>query len=399
VGETRRSARHTSPAGGIARATGRWRAIAARDGQETNAGNIRWGVADSRKQAKPPVLDYIQALIWPALIAVGVFWPFRSQLGSLLTRRRVKSVEAAGVKVEVEEVREVLKENLQESREEAAKAEDPAERERAVEKVERDAAALGRIETIEVTRSTHDIENQVIKEAYHTRVGEAAEARGLSSGIRGWLRRQGDDLIRDALIGLVVVVIGFGAAALWDSRLAERQNQLARDQTTASNKLARDLATTSEVQENIRFVRQVAIDNSALKPFRGLNLSGANLGGLDLSCEDAVPATHCADFENANLSGTNLDFMRLVGARLIRADLTGASLFKVKLTRADLRGAKLRGADLSSASLFHANLIGADLTGAKLDDIPGLTRGLNYACYDDTTRWPDRFSPSPPSCG
>jgi hypothetical protein len=31
------------------------------------------------------VLDYIQALIWPALIAVGV-WVFRSKLGALLDR-------------------------------------------------------------------------------------------------------------------------------------------------------------------------------------------------------------------------------------------------------------------------------------------------------------------------
>jgi len=229
----------------------------------------------------------------------------------------------------------------------------------------------------------------------------AGRVRRALDAIWGWFGRQRDDLARDALVGFVVLGVGLLFAAWWDGRLSDRQNQLSRDQTTASNKLARDLATTSEVQENIRFVRQVAIDNSALKPFRGLNLSGANLGGLDLSCEDAVPVTHCADFENANLSGTNLDFVRLAGARLSRADLTGASLFSANLTRADLRGAKLRGADLSSASLFHANLIGADLTGAKLVDIPGLipARGVNYACYDDTTRWPDRFSPSPPSCG
>jgi hypothetical protein len=92
------------------------------------------------------VLDYIQALIWPALIAVGVFWLFRSQLGSLLAERRVKSVEAAGVKVELEQVAEALKENVDESREQVAKAQDPEERERAVQKLQRDAAALGRVE-------------------------------------------------------------------------------------------------------------------------------------------------------------------------------------------------------------------------------------------------------------
>jgi hypothetical protein len=55
------------------------------------------------------VLDYLQALIWPVLIAVGV-WVFRSQLKDLLAT--VKSVEAAGAKVELADhlgpVKEVL---------------------------------------------------------------------------------------------------------------------------------------------------------------------------------------------------------------------------------------------------------------------------------------------------
>jgi hypothetical protein len=88
VGKPRRSARRSSPSGGIARASGRWRAAAARDGQQTSDGIVRWGVAGSRKRSK---------------------------------------------------------------------------------------------------------------------------------GIRGWVWRQRDNLIRDALIGLVVLAIGFGAAAWWDS--------------------------------------------------------------------------------------------------------------------------------------------------------------------------------------
>jgi Pentapeptide repeats (8 copies) len=40
------------PAGGIARASGRWRAIAARDGQEASGGIIRWGVGGSTSRAK-----------------------------------------------------------------------------------------------------------------------------------------------------------------------------------------------------------------------------------------------------------------------------------------------------------------------------------------------------------
>jgi hypothetical protein len=89
------------------------------------------------------VLDYIQALIWPALVAVGV-WVFRSQLKALLAR--IRSVEYGIGKVELDPVADVLKANLQESREELAKAEDPEMRERAAQKVERNAAALGRVE-------------------------------------------------------------------------------------------------------------------------------------------------------------------------------------------------------------------------------------------------------------
>jgi hypothetical protein len=343
----------------------------------TSAGIVRWGLAGSRKRAKPLVLDYIQASIWPALIAVGVFWLFRSQLGSLLTQRRVKTVEAAGVKVE----------------QEAAKAEDPAERERAVEKVKRDAAALGRIETIEATRSMQEIENQVTKEAYHARVSEAAEARGLSSGIRGWLRRQGDDLIRDALIGLVVVAMGFGAAALWDSRLADRQNQLASDIAENQDQAARDLATANEVLENTRFVRQVVIDNAAAKPFSRLNLAGASLGGLDLACENLDPPTGCADLTGADLHGAGLGRADFRGADLTGADLRDAGLGGADLHGANLRGANLRGANLHGANLHGANLRGANLRGANLPDA-----NLTDVCYDQRTRWPEGFTPPPPYC-
>jgi hypothetical protein len=100
------------------------------------------------------VLDYVRALIWPALIAVGVFWLFRSQLGSLLAERRVKSVEAVGVKVELEQVAEVLQENLQESREEVAKAQDPEQRQRAADKLQREAAALGQVKAYQTIRPT-----------------------------------------------------------------------------------------------------------------------------------------------------------------------------------------------------------------------------------------------------
>jgi len=96
------------------------------------------------------VLDWVQALIWPILIAVGVFWLFRSEaralfrgFGGLFDRSRVKQVEIRGVKFELEQVAEVLQENLEETREELEKAEDPQDRQRSAEKLQREATALG----------------------------------------------------------------------------------------------------------------------------------------------------------------------------------------------------------------------------------------------------------------
>jgi hypothetical protein len=81
------------------------------------------------------------------------------------------------------------------------------------------------------------------------RLGQAFRA------ISHWFQRQRDNLIQDALIGFVVLGIGLAAAAWWDSRLTDRQNQVARDLASANEKLSRDLANASEIQENIRFVR------------------------------------------------------------------------------------------------------------------------------------------------
>jgi hypothetical protein len=212
--------------------------------------------------------------------------------------------------------------------------------------------------------------------------------------VPGWLGRQRDDLIRDALIGVVVLVVGFGAAAWWDSRLAMRQNQLARDIAETQDQIARDMATANEIQENIRFVRQVAIDNAATKPFRGLNLRRASLNGLDLGCAtESEPPTGCADLVGADLSAADLRSADLFGASLGRANLSSAKVAFARLTRAslgyaNLRGARLRGASLAYANLRGANLTGADLTGAK----------LNGVCYSSRTIWPDGFVPPQLDC-
>jgi uncharacterized protein YjbI with pentapeptide repeats len=251
-----------------------------------------------------------------------------------------------------------------------------------------------------------------------------------SEGIRAWLRR---NVL--ALIGLFLAVIGV-ATAVW---IAYGQNQLAGDIAEDQDQLARDLEAASEgqvaaneIQENVRFVRQVVIDN-AEKPFSKLNLHGASLNGLDLACEDLKtdPPTGCANLSDANLTGADLNSADLTGANLDGANLTeafltdaylsgtllkNAVLTDAYLNRAYLYGADLRGANLTRANVANADLTLTDLTNANLTDADlsntKLTRAYLYGadltgadliqtvldrvCYDGTTKWPDGFEPPPP---
>lgn len=195
-----------------------------------------------------------------------------------------------------------------------------------------------------------------------------------SAGLRGWLHRQRDDLVRDTLIGLVVLAVGAIAAAWYDQRLEQR----------------------AESHENTRFVRQAVIDDARTKPFIGLDLRGASLAGLDLGCTDPGAAraaafvperveAGCADFSGADLRSANLDRATLPYALLSDADLRDANLALADLRGALLGGARLGGAELFGTDLREADLRGADLTGAD----------LSTACHDDTTRWPEGFPPDP----
>jgi uncharacterized protein YjbI with pentapeptide repeats len=78
------------------------------------------------------------------------------------------------------------------------------------------------------------------------------------------------------------------------------------------------------------------------------------------------------DLSEADLSGTNLSWAKLSGAKLNTANLKGTNLSWANLEEAQLHTANLNGADLSSAfvskaNLFGANLRGANLRGTKLD--------------------------------
>jgi hypothetical protein len=88
------------------------------------------------------------------------------------------------------------------------------------------------------------------------------------------------------------------------------------------------------------------------------------------------------ELDHWDLSGIDLDQLRIAGVRwhgvnlsgsslrhadLRRADLGEANLCAADLSHADLRGADLRAADLRDADLSQADLRGARLEGARLD--------------------------------
>ena len=144
------------------------------------------------------------------------------------------------------------------------------------------------------------------------------------------------------------------------------------------------------------YLQDVQYDDSTIWPenvrdvlrvWRGdKTLSGANLYGAGLT-EANLSGT---DLRGANLTNAVLYEADLTDAQLNRADLQKANLLGAKLNGAKLNGAKLNGAVLNSANLTGANLTGAVLTSAKL-------RGavLDGIIYDDSTRWPARFTPPP----
>jgi uncharacterized protein YjbI with pentapeptide repeats len=195
-----------------------------------------------------------------------------------------------------------------------------------------------------------------------------------------------------ALLELVVfALVALPATYFLEQRIAGRQQEQAET-----------LASTAEVQENLRFARQLSIQNGGAsqdggtKPMNGIDLHGANLSGLELGCrthetfrEDEHPCKDgpiprdAAQLIEANLAGADLSFTDLTGAMMVQADLSSARLARARLGGANLTGANLVGAYLSApahinpdhlgyrtvsgAYLAKARLEFADMTGANLE--------------------------------
>jgi uncharacterized protein YjbI with pentapeptide repeats len=226
----------------------------------------------------------------------------------------------------------------------------------------------------------------------------------------GWWKQHRDEvvvaLVSGVAAGAAVSVPIFVATARQTEQLADHQDQVEQQRFDRT-----------EVLENVRFVRDRAAAPGGLKPFGGLNLRQAQLGGLPLGCLPNDERQHCTDLTRANLSEADLSGADLTGADLNEANLRDAVLIEADLANADLNEANLRdavlwGADLTDASLLFADLTGtsflgadltgadltrADLTGADLTDTDLTDTVLTDVCYRAATIWPDGFQPPGPS--
>lgn len=96
----------------------------------------------------------------------------------------------------------------------------------------------------------------------------------------------------------------------------------------------------------------------------GVDMRGANLGSVKLSGAVAINS----NFEDANLSKSQIIRGNLSGANLAGANLAGADL-----SQCELKNVNLRGANLTGALMDFSNLQNVDLAGALTDKPMGAT--------------------------
>lgn len=109
-----------------------------------------------------------------------------------------------------------------------------------------------------------------------------------------------------------------------------------------------------------------------------LNLSGTDLRWAILNG---------AKFDGVDFTSAHLDRAELNAAQLMGAILLNAHLSEAILEGAQLQGADLRGAVLQGAKVARVNFSGADLRGANLTNAEGLTQQqLDSAKTDQETQ-------------
>jgi hypothetical protein len=144
-----------------------------------------------------------------------------------------------------------------------------------------------------------------------------------------------------------------------------------------------DLALADLRALSVGNLRKAYLSDTVVKEvYKAAELINANLSRADLS--------------GANLSGADLSYTSLSEANLSDADLSKADLSYANLSEANLSRAVLRDADLSRrTNLINANLRGADLSEADLRDAELSGVDLSYANLRRAKLYEDDLSVPP----
>lgn len=187
---------------------------------------------------------------------------------------------------------------------------------------------------------------------------------------------------------IVDVAIGVMSSLAVGLLLAGYQATIDDEREQQTQAVEADRAERDQVLANVTFIRETIRDApEGVKPFRGMNLRGADLSGLDLGCPvHYVPsggwardrAETCADFTGADLTGARLDGANLTGALLVDGSLERVSAVNLFAPAAsiggDLDGARFDGAVLFG-SVFRspegaASFEDTSLDGAQVESNP-----------------------------
>ncbi|MFI2363164.1 pentapeptide repeat-containing protein [Promicromonospora sp. NPDC019610] len=160
---------------------------------------------------------------------------------------------------------------------------------------------------------------------------------------------------------LIDVTIGVVSSLAVGLLLAGYQAWIDDERESRTQAVEADRAERDQVLANVTFIRETIRDApEGVKPFRGMNLRGADLSGMDLGCpvhydpaggwtRDRVET--CADFTGADLTGARLDGANLTGALLVDGSLAEVSATNLFAPSAEI-GGNLEGSQFDGAVLF-----------------------------------------------
>lgn len=147
-----------------------------------------------------------------------------------------------------------------------------------------------------------------------------------------------------------------------------------------------NVAIFSKDESDLIFEGYFNLVNFIKKYGKGLDISGLNFPGIDLSGANLEQSI----INNANLMGANLMEANLEGARINNTILQGGNLERGNLmhsiiNNSDLRRINLRNSDLREAIITKSSLRGAELWGtflwkANFNDC--FTNGLDFSRAD-----------------